>query len=195
MEAYHSGMEENLLSLRLSWIRRIWRRMRPNPEFLCPYQNAGIQDPNLAWWHVPVTIRNWGKIKDSTICLIRLPGEDSPGDGIALRWQSRDHANGVSRATLRKGERLAVPIVFRLEGGDGSAIITNENWLMHRETKWKLEPRGMPYEFWLEVRRGNSRWRSPYRYAIGVPPPEVSNGHFTLSINYDLPTNPVGQAA
>ncbi len=182
------GLLKGLWSLLLKG----WETMRPHPKFLAPYQGAGAEEANISWWHVPVTLSLYGSIEGAQIWLVRLWGDNPPGDGIALRWQSRDRAEGVSRETLRKGERLNVPIAIRDETwtrGDGDsprAFITNENYLKRDSPhRWPLYA-GV-YEFWLEVRRGDSVWRSPYRYVLRIPQPGQSNGHFTLSINYDKP--------
>ena len=180
------------VSLPAVWIvgpaRKAWRAMSPRPEFLPPQQRAGVHDtPTLSYWHVPISLKRpllgKKKFERCTIWLIRLWGENAPGEGIALRWQSRDGPS-VSRETLVYGETIPVPIARRDEAETNPAVITNENYLNSRgkDIKWPLTTGR--YEFWLEVRAGHKRWRSPHRYVLKVPPDSVSNGHFTLAILY-----------
>jgi hypothetical protein len=55
--------------------------------------------------------------------------------------------------------------------------------MLRREAKWPIEP-GNRVVFRLELRSGDRPWISPHQYMLRVPPADVSNGHFILSIVY-----------
>jgi len=170
--------------------RAVWL-MRPRIEFGAPQQPLHARyDPQVTWWHVPVLVKPAPLTRTRVIeqATVRIVDDKKPDrEGISLRWCSRDETDhGVGEQTLVAGRIYLVPVVMRTEGeGDGSAFITNENWMLDKEDKeqWPVPPNSRN-DYYLEVWSGDRKWRSKYRYRVSVPQKDTSNGHFTLELFY-----------
>ncbi|MDX1435033.1 MAG: hypothetical protein R3286_21520 [Gammaproteobacteria bacterium] len=159
--------------------------LSPQPIFGSPVQQSS--KPDYSWWHVPVGIQvaaPWQKIKLSH-CTVHLvtPGISAPP--IDMSWRTQDATASVNTMTLDHRGVALVPVVARREAGDGLTLITNQSYLRDRKVNWNLNPR--TYTWKLEVRCAKKRWESPHYYVVRVPPPGVSNGHFTLEIRHQEP--------
>jgi len=156
--------------------------LSPNPVFGSPIQQSTKAD--YSWWHVPVTVQvqaPWQKLKLSA-CTVHLvtPGIAAPP--IDMSWRSQDATACVNTMTLRHSGTVLVPMAARREAADGLTLITNQSYLRDKKVTWNLNPR--TYTWKLELRSGKKRWESPHYYILRVPPPGVSNGHFTLEVRH-----------
>ena len=175
----------------LNLVRLGYRCMSPNIEFGPPVHRSPPDSSGISWWHIPATVSRSRYLRrleeaDCQIWLIRHwtdQGDAPPGEGIALKWKSRD-GDPTSRATLRNGETVLVPVALRREGSDGYAVLTNDNWFREDSTKSKRQLGPGTYEFDLEVRRGHVKWLSRHRYVLKVPEPAISNGQFILEMRW-----------
>jgi hypothetical protein len=156
----------------------------PQVEFRQPVQQQGlVKDPRSSLWLIPVTIKpGWFFRRRHIERCTAWVMPDTGGTGISMRWQSRDRKDGESQIVLERGVVRLIPVAVRAET-EGFAVITNENYLLHREAKWLIQP-GSHFVFELQLRSGDRRWTSPHRYMLRVPPADVSNGHFILSQLY-----------
>ena len=156
--------------------------LSPRPIFGSPVQQSTKAD--YSWWHVPVTLNVLGpwqklKLQHCTVHLI-TPGISAPP--IDMSWRTQDASSIVNTMTLRHRATALIPMAARREAADGLTLITNQSYLRDKKVTWNLNPR--VYTWKLEVRSGKKRWESPHYYVLRVPPPGVSNGHFTLEIRH-----------
>lgn len=159
----------------------------PTVEFGCPRQESGwgpSEPRNIAWWHIPISIRFkfWWQKAPIERCRVFLH-PNNRGAGIYLRWQSRDSQEGVSEINLDEGRTYLVPVAFRDETGDGSAAITNDNFLLSRTAKWRV-PAGSTLRLRIEIQSGARTQRCRHDYFLKVPPAGVSNGQFSLEMRH-----------
>lgn len=160
--------------------------LSPSPVFGSPVQQSTKAD--YSWWHVPITVQvqaPWQKLKLSS-CTVHLvtPGIAAPP--IDMSWKTQDATACVNTMTLRHGSTLLVPMAARREAADGLTLITNQSYLRDKKVTWNLNPR--VYTWKLELRSGKKRWESPHYYVLRVPPPGISNGHFTLEVRHQEPS-------
>lgn len=193
---------EQIPFLRAAWrcLKWVWQKMMPAPVFLCVTQGTDFRThPHTSWLHLMVRVRPglfwWkGEIPNCEPRIFRQWG-NSTGEGITMRWHSSSEDNGVPAQTLVVDRTYAIPVAWRDENGDGTAFITNQNWLTSggNDRKWPLVPRSEPsinrpggqYEFELEIRGVRQIWRSKrQRYVLRVPPEGTSNAFFTLEAIY-----------
>ena len=155
------------------------------PVFGSPVQQSS--KAGYSWWHVPVGFEvraPWHKVRMLN-CTVHLITVGIGGPPIDLCWMP--DAGGVPRGamTLHHGDPVLVPVVARRETADGMSLITNETYFREKKAVWNLNPRS--YSWKLELRCGKKRWESPHYYVVRVPPPGVSNGHFTLEVRHQEP--------
>ncbi len=159
--------------------------LSPRPIFGSPIQYSSKAD--YSWWHVPISIQvmaPWQKLKLSH-CTVHLVTQGISALPIDMSWKTQDPATSVNTMTLRHGALALVPMVARREAADGLTLITNQSYLRDKKVNWNLTQR--MYSWRLELRCGKKRWQSPHCYALRVPPPGCSNGHFTLEVrNQDV---------
>jgi len=159
--------------------------LSPRPVFGSPVQQSTKAD--YSWWHVPIGIQVQGpwqalKLPHCTVHLV-TPGISSPP--IDMSWRTQDASASVNTMTLRHRGTALVPMVARREAADGLTLITNQSYLKDKRVTWNLNPR--MYSWKLELRCGKKRWESPHYYVLRVPPPGISNGHFTLEVRNQEP--------
>lgn len=159
--------------------------LTPRPVFGSPVQLSTKED--YSWWHVPIGIQVQGpwqalKLPQCTVHLV-TPGISSPP--IDMSWRTEDATASINSRTLRHRAPALVPMVARREAVDGLTLITNQSYLKDKKVTWNLNPR--MYSWKLELRCGKKRWESPHYYVLRVPPPGVSNGHFTLEVRIQEP--------
>ncbi len=154
----------------------------PCPVFGSPIQQSTKAD--YSWWHVPITLQvqaPWQRLK-LPHCTVHLVTPGIAGPPIDMSWKTQDATASVNTMTVRHGGTALVPMVARREAADGLTLITNQSYLRDKKVTWNLNPRA--YTWKLELRCGKRRWESSHYYVLRVPPPGVSNGHFTLEMRH-----------
>ena len=163
-----------------------WRMIKdrpPPPYFGSPCLRAA--KPNESWWCIPITIQislPWQK-KEIGHCKARLM--DSPqSTGIHLAWTVNPYKGGDDKVTLMKGETLLLPIAFRRDG-DTKAYLTNLDYVTKEPNKkWNRDPGN--YTFYVELRSGEKKWSSPFKYILTIPSHNESDAHFRLEIENEV---------
>lgn len=172
-----------------------WRLMKAPVEFRAPEQRAPKDQPNIAWWFIPIAIRRpyfWRQLSvpSAAIYLIPTTGDESNKiipNAIPLVLQyPQDVPNGEfhREANLQYGRVVFVPLARRDENGNGEAVITGNSCLL-QEQNGPIIPAGTRTRFQLLIRYGRSKWQqSPSFYTIYVPPAGASNGQFSVEMRY-----------
>jgi hypothetical protein len=168
-------------------LTRVKNNMKPKVIFGCPIQ--GEKDPKESWWLVPVTLKrrplSGKKLEDARV-YARLFDPDNPGTGaIELLWRDIDRITTSTRSTLRVGDVRFIPVVWRREGADQGAYITDVEFVNSNKQKKMVAvtPRPGQVKIILFVKSGDySDKSSPYiirNHAM------ESNGHFALEVQYE----------
>lgn len=183
----------------VSLVKLFWRPLRAELDFADPKQGATLDTPNLSWWHIPISIRDAGifhkrHILRAEVWATRFLGKSRVGEGIALRWRTRDGPK--YQLTLEWGEIYQVPFVWRDEK-TGGIVITNDD-AFQNHLKWRLGKTGFykwdqiihgpdevkDLEWRIEVRRPAAKpWVSDCSYLISMPNPSDLNDLFHVSAN------------
>jgi hypothetical protein len=157
--------------------------LKPPPiHFGAPRQVA--VDPGLAWWAVPLFIEP-GAMHQKLLeaCRVEMVPIESGSMRMRMCWRTADSTNTRVTQTLDEGRLYLVPVAARKESASRQGIITNETFLAEGKAKWAMPPGRTRWK--LAVISGEREWESTHVYVLTVPPPDRSNGQFTLEIRYE----------
>jgi hypothetical protein len=171
----------------LLWTLARWA-MPPRVEFGSPVQRQ--KKESTCHYHVPIKLCPRFKIGPGTmpncrIFLDRYSG-DIVSESIRLCWGDACFSEISERENLYKDEMFLVPIAWREEEkNDGNAYITDTRYFKNEGEKvHALTPDRSKHRFKLRVKSGKYERASPHFYLLRVPV-GVSNGHFTVEIEYE----------
>jgi len=182
----------------LALLRFVWRPLRPVLDFGTPRQSVLRDTPTTSWWDVPVSIVDAGVLHQkhlapAEVWAVRYLGDAQVGEGITLRWRTRDGEKYMM--PLHLGETLPVPLALR-DQSRGEIIIANDDPFRDKY-KWRLTREGFfrwdelihdrdeirNIEWRIEVRRPAKKpWTSRHSYIISVPEGGATNDTFTVSM-------------
>jgi hypothetical protein len=173
----------NLIAPCYRWARN---KVIPTPKFLTGTRKSQwLSRPDSCQWQISFTLQkglSWTKrIERCRLYLIRrdFGPLDSEPEGIWLKWVVDGEPVDPMAITMEVGRSYGTIVVVR-DWREGTAYIANEAFIESKGTqkKWPLPPtrdskfidenKGR-YTFWLEIRSGRKRWRSPHFYAAVIP--------------------------
>ena len=169
------------------FVAKLWHRLlKANVRFLpvCEAIEAlPSRLPKSRWWEIPIEVENSifarkKRIDDVEVAAIRYLGNTRIGEGIALRWRTRDGHD--AKCDLEHG-RTAYVRFLRQNIGDHRVVLLSD--AVHREQidKWVFRPSGF-YRFeerqhsggelddlrWsIRLWTAEDEWESPKFYHIG----------------------------
>lgn len=159
---------------------------KSKPCFLSdPWQDEKISEPQVSWWHLPVTFVDAAKN-----CTVKATIGNR---NLTLLWSVGDGDPPARRHDFLAGERVHVPVAARCERKDctlwagpnrprfpitqESATITDEQAIAHGKPETQLSPGVHRIQF---VVSSDGKEAFSQAYDIVVPSQTTSNGHFYL---------------
>lgn len=145
------------------------------PQFGLPQPSSASKE--YVEWGIPVVVKT-----DMENCEVSFFNDEMPsiGHGIPLRWKTRDGDRAM--LNMAKDVLYTVAIIARKEPPskdlEGGAAICDDNYYKG-SGPYRMIPAGKSGEFWIEVRSGLRRWRSP-KYMARIPILGLSNGSLTV---------------
>ena len=166
---------------------RLWRWgttfMRPAIIFGCPIQQS--KDYSVSWWHVPVSVKRRPLSRsqiESVRAYARIYADPYKDRAIEMMWRETNRDEPHLRVTLRVGEVMMIPVVWRKEGDGRNAFISGKGFFEGAKDI-PIAPKDGQTKLVLRVKYGNVLEMSNF-YIIRNRDMD-SNGHFVLEAQYE----------